>query len=95
MVCEDEGGLSVKFTKLTKCSGEAFVNIRKGKMIPSYELELRFGWEGTVKDGNGAWACAQLHGPYQQLCVCACVCELLADLTAALGHQPTLPSQAT
>lgn len=67
VVCEDEGGLSVKLTKLTKCSGEAFVNIRKGKMIPSYELELRFGWEGTVKDGNGnviASASGAVHLPY-------------------------------
>lgn len=33
---------------------EAFINIRKGKMIPSYELEIKLKWSGELKDGSGS-----------------------------------------
>jgi activator of HSP90 ATPase len=36
---------------LDACTGEAFVNRRKGKVIPSYELSVKLCWEGTSADG--------------------------------------------
>ena len=38
----------VKVTKLEKCEGEAAVSNRKGKRIISYELNVKFKWEGSV-----------------------------------------------
>ena len=38
----------VKVTKLESCEGEAAVSNRKGKRIVSYELKLKFKWEGSV-----------------------------------------------
>merc|ERR1719298_142774 len=59
--------LECRITKVSSCTGEAFVNIRKGKMIPSYEVEMRLAWEGTVRDGSDnviASASGQVHLPY-------------------------------
>lgn len=39
--------------KVKSVKGEAFVNQRKGKMIVSYELEMRIGWAGEVRDVEG------------------------------------------
>ena len=33
-ICDGQGGLWVKLTSLTSCTGEAYVNRRKGKIIP-------------------------------------------------------------
>jgi len=38
----------VKVTKLESCEGEAAMSNRKGKRIVSYELKLKFKWEGSV-----------------------------------------------
>ncbi|KAK2973176.1 hypothetical protein RJ640_009806 [Escallonia rubra] len=36
-------------TKVEKVEGEAYVNVRKGKIIPSYEISLTLGWAGEAK----------------------------------------------
>ncbi|XP_021770328.1 activator of 90 kDa heat shock protein ATPase homolog [Chenopodium quinoa] len=52
-VLSGEGNLFVKITKLDKLEGEAYVNIRKGKIIPGYELALTLSWEGEARDDSG------------------------------------------
>uniref|UniRef100_A0A803LM32 Activator of Hsp90 ATPase AHSA1-like N-terminal domain-containing protein n=1 Tax=Chenopodium quinoa TaxID=63459 RepID=A0A803LM32_CHEQI len=52
-ILSGEGNLFVKITKLDKLEGEAYVNIRKGKIIPGYELALTLSWEGEAKDDSG------------------------------------------
>ncbi|KAL2326906.1 hypothetical protein Fmac_020333 [Flemingia macrophylla] len=39
---------AVTVTKLESLDGEAYVNVRKGKVIPGYELTLRLAWEGLA-----------------------------------------------
>lgn len=48
-----EGDLFIKIKKVEKLDGEAYVNVRKGKIIPGYELNLVVSWEGEVKDSDG------------------------------------------
>lgn len=48
-----EGGLFIKTKKVEKVEGEAYVNIRKGKIIPGYELTVSIPWEGEVMDESG------------------------------------------
>ncbi|MQL85495.1 hypothetical protein Taro_018020 [Colocasia esculenta] len=43
-----EGGLKIRTKTLDKLEGEAYVNVRKGKVIPGYELSLSLSWEGEV-----------------------------------------------
>lgn len=50
---DGEGNLKIRTKKLEKLEGEAYVNIRKGKVIPGYELNLIVSWEGEVKEGEG------------------------------------------
>ncbi|KNA18076.1 hypothetical protein SOVF_074170 [Spinacia oleracea] len=52
-VLSGEGNLFLKINKLDKLEGEAYVNIRKGKIIPGYELSMTLSWEGEVKDESG------------------------------------------
>lgn len=52
-ILSGEENLFIKTKKLDKIEGEAYVNIRKGKIIPGYELSLSISWEGEVKDENG------------------------------------------
>ncbi|KAG2488227.1 hypothetical protein HYH03_013220 [Edaphochlamys debaryana] len=54
-------------TGLESVGGEAFLNIRKGKMIASYDLEIRVGWKGELTDGEGralGAATGKLHLPH-------------------------------
>jgi activator of HSP90 ATPase len=46
---------------LQSLTGEAFVNCRKGKLIPSYELALTMEWTG---EADGSPATGLLHLPY-------------------------------
>nr|KYP38100.1 Activator of 90 kDa heat shock protein ATPase isogeny 2 [Cajanus cajan] len=39
---------SVTITKLQRLDGEAYVNVRKGKVIPGYEISLLIAWEGQL-----------------------------------------------
>lgn len=52
-ILDGEGGLFVKTKKIEKVEGEAYVNVRKGKIIPGYELNVTVSWEGEAKDGDG------------------------------------------
>ncbi|XP_052176022.1 uncharacterized protein LOC127790517 [Diospyros lotus] len=50
---EGEANIYIKTKKLDKVEGEAYVNIRKGKIIPGYELAVTLSWEGHAKDSEG------------------------------------------
>ncbi|GLC34612.1 hypothetical protein PLESTB_001242500 [Pleodorina starrii] len=58
---------AVRTTSLESMSGDAFLNIRKNKLIPSYDLEVRVGWAGELTDGEGnvvGSATGKLHLPH-------------------------------
>ena len=40
-VREGEEGVFLRTTGVTSCTGEAYLNKRKGKVIPGYELEVK------------------------------------------------------
>lgn len=48
-----EGNLFIKTKKIEKLEGEAYVNVRKGKIIPGYELNLVLSYEAEAKDSDG------------------------------------------
>ncbi|XP_057782483.1 uncharacterized protein LOC131000532 [Salvia miltiorrhiza] len=48
-----EGNLYIKTKKVEKLDGEAYVNVRKGKIIPGYELNLVVSYEAEAKDSDG------------------------------------------
>lgn len=52
-ILNGEGNLFIKTKKIEKVEGEAYVNVRKGKIIPGYELSVSINWQGEVKDGDG------------------------------------------
>lgn len=52
-VLDGEGNLFVKIKKVEKVEGEAYVNVRKGKIIPGYELNVSISWLGEAKDSEG------------------------------------------
>eukprot|EP00850_Spirogloea_muscicola_P018054 SM000161S02436 [mRNA] locus=s161:242444:244599:+ [translate_table: standard] len=52
-VLAGEGGLWLRIARLDELDGDAYVNIRKGKIIPGYELRMRLAWEGEARDGQG------------------------------------------
>eukprot|EP01026_Neomeris_dumetosa_P017748 TRINITY_DN1687_c0_g1_i3.p1 TRINITY_DN1687_c0_g1~~TRINITY_DN1687_c0_g1_i3.p1 ORF type:complete len:361 (+),score=57.82 TRINITY_DN1687_c0_g1_i3:70-1152(+) len=52
---------SVVVTGLSSVSGEAFLNVRKNKLIPSYELEIKVDWTGAV---SGQEIKGQIVFPY-------------------------------
>ncbi|KAK4798765.1 hypothetical protein SAY86_031091 [Trapa natans] len=52
-ILDGEGGLFIKTKKVDKVEGEAYVNIRKGKIIPGYEISVSISWEGDAKDSDG------------------------------------------
>ncbi|XWS59271.1 hypothetical protein CRYUN_Cryun08bG0107100 [Craigia yunnanensis] len=52
-ILDGEGNLHIKTKKVEKVDGEAYVNVRKGKIIPGYEISLSLSWEGEAKDGEG------------------------------------------
>ncbi|KAJ9695563.1 hypothetical protein PVL29_010845 [Vitis rotundifolia] len=52
-ILDGEGNLYIKTKTLEKLEGEAYVNVRKGKIIPGYEISLTLSWEGEVKDPDG------------------------------------------
>lgn len=53
-VLDGEGGLTLRTVALDKLDGEAYVNIRKGKVIPGYELSLTLSWEAEAASESGA-----------------------------------------
>lgn len=52
-ILSGEGNLFIKLKKIEKVEGEAYVNVRKGKIIPGYELSVTINWQGEVKDDEG------------------------------------------
>ncbi|KAJ7975987.1 activator of 90 kDa heat shock protein ATPase-like [Quillaja saponaria] len=50
---DGEGNLFIKTKKVEKVDGEAYVNVRKGKIIPGYEISVTLSWEGEAKDSGG------------------------------------------
>lgn len=52
-ILDGEGNLYIKTKTLEKLEGEAYVNVRKGKIIPGYEIALTLSWEGEAKDPDG------------------------------------------
>ncbi|KAI3471418.1 hypothetical protein Pfo_030782 [Paulownia fortunei] len=48
-----EGNLYIRTKKIEKLEGEAYVNVRKGKIIPGYELNLVLSYEAEAKDSDG------------------------------------------
>jgi len=52
-ILNGEGNLFIKTTTLRSLTGEAYINIRKGKIIPGYEINLTVSWEGEAKDYEG------------------------------------------
>ncbi|ERN11128.1 activator of 90 kDa heat shock protein ATPase homolog [Amborella trichopoda] len=53
VILEGEGNLWIKTKRVEKVEGEAYVNIRKGKIIPGYEISVKLGWQGEAKDSEG------------------------------------------
>ncbi|KAK7336663.1 hypothetical protein VNO77_17209 [Canavalia gladiata] len=53
LILDGEGNLFIKTTSLRNLDGEAYVNIRKGKIIPGYEINLTLAWQGEAKDSQG------------------------------------------
>ncbi|KAI4371278.1 hypothetical protein MLD38_019533 [Melastoma candidum] len=45
--------LSLTSTSVDRVDGEAYVNIRKGKIIPGYEISLSLSWKGSALDSDG------------------------------------------
>ncbi|GAB2295476.1 hypothetical protein Dimus_029642 [Dionaea muscipula] len=52
-ILSGEGNLYITLTKVDRVDGEAYVNVRKGKIIPGYELSVTLSWQGEAKDDNG------------------------------------------
>ncbi|XP_057450575.1 uncharacterized protein LOC130742487 [Lotus japonicus] len=52
-ILNGEGNLFIRTTSLRTLDGEAYVNIRKGKIIPGYEISVTVSWEGEAKDSDG------------------------------------------
>ncbi|KAH7554263.1 hypothetical protein ACOSP7_028624 [Xanthoceras sorbifolium] len=52
-ILDGEANLFIKTKKIDKLDGEAYVNVRKGKIIPGYELNVSLSWEGEAKDSDG------------------------------------------
>jgi activator of HSP90 ATPase len=44
----DDAGVKATVTSVDKLEGEAFLNVRKKKIIPSYELELVLKFQASV-----------------------------------------------
>ncbi|KAK9169979.1 hypothetical protein Syun_002119 [Stephania yunnanensis] len=49
-VLDGESDLFISTKTVSSVSGEAYVNVRKGKVIPGYEISLSLPWEGEARD---------------------------------------------
>ena len=64
---EPHHGVVLRTTGVTSLTGEAYVNRRKGKIIAGYELELKMGYVGEIRDADGAvlaTCTGNVHFPY-------------------------------
>ncbi|GER35488.1 activator of 90 kDa heat shock protein ATPase-like protein, partial [Striga asiatica] len=48
-----EGNLHITTKKIEKLKGETYVNVRKGKLISGYKLNLVLSYEDVAKDSDG------------------------------------------
>jgi len=48
-----DGDVSVAVKKVEKLDGEAYVNVRKGKVIPGYEISVTLTWEAEERGSDG------------------------------------------
>ena len=48
-----EDQVFISTTAVDSVTGEALINNRKKKLIPSYELAVKGQWKGEIKDGSG------------------------------------------
>ncbi|XP_050227172.1 uncharacterized protein LOC126676892 [Mercurialis annua] len=62
VILDGEGNLYIKIKKLEKLDGEAYVNVRKGKIIPGYELSVSLSWEGEAKDSADGKSLLKVEG---------------------------------
>ena len=53
IIDDHENNLQITVKKVEKLSGEAYVNVRKGKIIPGYEISVNLTWEGESRDSEG------------------------------------------
>lgn len=61
-IVKGKGSCWVKTTNSVSVEGEAYVNIRKGKIIPGYELHVKVNWEGEIRDISGERVLAKSRG---------------------------------
>ncbi len=52
-VLNGEDQIFISTTTIDSVTGEALINNRKKKLIPSYELAVKGQWTGEIKDGSG------------------------------------------
>ncbi|KAH7656164.1 Activator of hsp90 atpase-like 1-like protein [Dioscorea alata] len=62
-ILSGEGGLTIKTRTLDRLDGEAYVNIRKGKVIPGYELSLTLSFDAEAGgDSDDSASLAKFSG---------------------------------
>ncbi|PKA49592.1 hypothetical protein AXF42_Ash004132 [Apostasia shenzhenica] len=49
---DGEGGIFIRTKTLDKLDGEAYVNVRKGKVIPGYELSISLSFDAEARSGG-------------------------------------------
>ena len=59
-----EQALKLRISSVESVAGEAFVNNRKNKLIPSYELEVKGSWQGS---GPQEWVVIHLRDCFSTL----------------------------
>ncbi|KAI3833200.1 hypothetical protein MKW92_023662 [Papaver armeniacum] len=66
-ILDGESNLYIKTKKVDIVTGEAYVNVRKGKIIPGYELDITLSWIGEAKGSENESLMkieGQVHIPY-------------------------------
>ncbi|XP_058078699.1 uncharacterized protein LOC131227030 [Magnolia sinica] len=53
-ILSGESNIFIRTKTLERLDGEAYVNVRKGKVIPGYELSLTLSWEGEARGADGS-----------------------------------------
>ncbi|KZV37927.1 activator of 90 kDa heat shock protein ATPase [Dorcoceras hygrometricum] len=61
-ILSGQGNLYIKTKGIEKLDGEAYLNIRKGKIIPGYELSLVLSYEAEVRDPDSSSVTSNVEG---------------------------------
>ncbi|KAG0485242.1 hypothetical protein HPP92_009321 [Vanilla planifolia] len=62
-ILDGEDGVSIRTKTVDKVDGEAYVNVRKGKVIPGYELSISVSFEAEARsEASGAVPLIRLFG---------------------------------